>query len=100
MKTKSIKFLLIAALAFGVIWNILCLLGVSPMDKWPLSLGVVSMATLFILIPLAFPSVFRKGEGSNQTAEPEKNDWIFAGVMIVLLFAWVVTIIACLVHPL
>lgn len=100
MKTKTKRTLLIVALALGVSWNILCLAGVFPLDKWPLSLAIVFIANLFILVPLMFPSVFRKNETSDQMAELEKKERILAGVTIVLLIAWAITMIACLVYPL
>ena len=96
MKAETKQALLLAALAFAVIWNSMCLTGIFPIDKWPVSTGVVCIANLFTLIPLLFQSGSPKEEKTAYTADRRQKDRIMIGILICLAVAWIVTMIVCL----
>lgn len=87
----------IAALALGAIWNCLCLFGAIS-AAWQFSLIFVGFGSLFVLIPLLFPSLFRKRERSKYTADLETEEKVLAAASVAFLFTWVLTAAACLVY--
>jgi uncharacterized RDD family membrane protein YckC len=86
---KVSRVIFAAALVLGVIWNILCLVGVLPFGVWHLTFTIVGFGALCVLLPHAL----RKTDGSTAGRNA-------AGIAIGEFAAWVVTVIACLVYPL
>lgn len=98
MSAAARQTIFVIALVLGILWAGLCLMGALPFARWPLSFTIVAAGSMFILLPLAFPALFRRGGQPAHTA-PERERTI-AGATLVLVFAWIVVILACLVYPL
>ena len=98
MKTEVKRHMMMTVLALGTIWDILCLLGMFR-RKWMFSLAIVSLGSLCTLIPLMLRNPFPNDEKSKYTAGPEAKEKADAVLAVCLLFAWVITLIACLVYP-
>ena len=92
MKNNLKPLFFIAALAFGSVWNVLCLTGVRPLSQWPFSNGVVGLASLVMLVPGILQQKQEEGR--------QKPGRASAALMLTLFFAWAVTVIVCLVDPL
>ena len=90
MKTKGRKIVFSAALAVGAVWNLLCLIHILP--------AIVGLGSLFILLPLLFPTVFSKRERFAQAADLQKQDRFFGSGYLYFLFAGIVTLIVCMVY--
>ena len=99
MKIDAKRYILTAALALGTLWNVLCLLGMFQ-RKWMLSISIVSIGSLFTLIPLMFRTFSPSDEKSEYIAELDAKEKTGAGVMICLAFVWVATLIMCFAYPL
>lgn len=100
MSIKIKRVIFTTAIVVGVIWNVLCLLKLLPLEKWSFSLAIVGIGSLFTLIPLLFSVAFQKDEKSKYMADLEKRERIYAGITIGSTVVWTVTIVACLVYPL
>ena len=100
MKVKTRGILLIVLAALGVIWNLLCLTGLFPLEKWGFSLTFMGIAGLINIIPLFIPFNRKADEKSEHISGLNKKDKIFAGLSIVFIVAWAITAAACLVYPL
>ena len=98
MSIKVKRSMLMAALALGTLWDILCLCGMFR-RKWMVSLAIVSIGSLCTLIPLMFQSLRPNGGKSKYAAETETTKKVGAGLTVCLWFAWAVTLIVCLVYP-
>ncbi len=96
MKAKTRQAVFLAAVAFGAVWNSMCLAGVLPVDKWPLSTGVVCIGSLLNQIPLLFQPAVPKEEKPANTEALRQKDRIFLTVLLGLSAVWVVTMVACL----
>ncbi|MDE7262277.1 MAG: hypothetical protein K2N78_09515, partial [Oscillospiraceae bacterium] len=75
-------------------WNSMCLAGVLPADKWPLSTGVVCIGSLLNQIPLLFQSAPKEEKPANTEAS-RRRDRIFLAVLLGLAAIWVITMVAC-----
>ena len=95
MKPKTRQTVLLAAIAFGAVWNSMCLAGALPVDKWPLSTGIVCMGSLLNQIPLLFQSTAPKEEKTASTKASRQKDRIFLAVLLGLAVIWVITMVAC-----
>ena len=98
MKIEAKRYMMMAVLAFGTLWDILCLCGMFR-RKWMVSLAIVSLGSLCILIPPLFPSLFPGHGKSKYIAELDAKERAAAGLTVCFWFAWVITLIACLVYP-
>ena len=96
INAKTRKATLLAVLAFAAIWDGLCLAGILPIDKWPVSTGVICIWSLFTQIPLLFSPAAQKEEKPAPAETVRKKDRIFAGLLIGLAVIWVVASIVCL----
>ena len=96
MKAKTRKTILFAAVAFAAVWDILCLRGILPIEKWPFATGVLCLGSLITQIPVLFPSAAAKEEPPETTEAVRKKDRIFAGLLIGACLIWVVASIMCL----
>ena len=101
MKNMTKWYLMAAGIVFGFLWNILCLLGMIPLGKWPFSTTLVIVGCVCVMLPLWFPQRFPKDEAPPQdrSAAPKREKTAAAAVGV-LCFAWLVTVIACVVYPL
>ena len=82
----------------GFVWNLLSLLGVIPLEKWRFTFAFVSIAALVNILPgvLHLPDT----EVSKNTSQPIEKVHQWMAVTFSFGFAWVVTVIACIVFPL
>ena len=87
----------IAGLALGAVWNCLCLFGVVS-ASWLVSLTFAGIGSLFVLIPLLFPSLLQKREKSRHTSEQEAEEKVLAVASLAFLITWALTVVACLVY--
>ena len=100
MKAKTRHIILIAALAFGAVWDYLCLAGALPIGMWPFSTGVICIGSLVTQLPLLFPSTASKEEppGHTNTESLRKRDRIFAGILVGLAVIWIIATVMCLLE--
>jgi hypothetical protein len=86
---KATRVVFVAAMALGLMWNCLCLVGVFPFGLWRLSFSIVAFGTICILLP-------RVLRGEERPTAGQRG----ASLAVAWYAAWVITVIACLVYPL
>lgn len=82
----------------GIVWNLLSFSVVIPFEKWRFTFVFVSAAALVNIIPTVFHSP--GSQASENTANPAEKVHQWTAATVGLGFAWVVTVIACIVFPL
>jgi len=85
----------------GVIWDCLCVLNVLPLSLFTVSVVAVGgYSFMVIFVPLLFPNNAQAGENSTYMHDLTEREKQMSGATICLAFAWIVTLIACIVYPL
>lgn len=101
MKIKTQRILILIILAAGIIWNCICILNILPLSLFTVSAIVVGgYSFMIIVIPLLFPGIAQVMEKSAYIHDLTKREKQMSYAMICLAFAWVVTLISCIVSPL
>ena len=101
MKNLHKWYLLIAGIVLGFLWNLLCLLGVIPLAKWPFTFAFTMFFCVASQLRVLFPKWFPKDEQPpKDPKDATKAEKVSAGAMLTLVFAWLVTVGACIVYPL
>lgn len=88
-----------AALALGIGWSCLCLAGVLPFHRWPVSFSFVGIGCAATLLPLAFPVLFPGGEASKRRPGLESKERAFGWLTAALAAGWMGSILICLLFP-
>jgi uncharacterized membrane protein len=96
MKIQTKRAVFIITLCVGVLWNILCLVGILPVDKCMVTLPIIFMGTFLILLPYIYPSMSNSLEKSKYIKELNKKEKTLAVITLALIFCWAVTLIMCL----
>lgn len=97
MKIKTKRALMLLALLFGIVWNLLCVLDVIPLLYCFISVIIIcgySMALVFL--PLLIPLLSKSSEKSGYYPELARREKKCAGMMIALIAVWLVTLIVCI----
>ena len=101
MKNKTKWYLMAAGIFLAFLWNLLCLPGVIPLGKWPFSNTLVIVGCIAVQLPVWFPKRFPKDEPPpKDRKDAPKEEKAAAAVVGGLGFAWLITVIACIVYPL
>lgn len=96
MKIQTRRVIFTITLCVGVLWNILCLAGVLPIEKCTGTLPIIFIGTFLILLPYLYPTMSSRTEKSKYIKELEKTEKALAVVTIALGVCWAVTFIMCL----
>jgi len=100
MKIRTKRILMLLLLVAGVIWNCLCILKVLPLKLFTVSLvSIGGYSFMIIFIPLFFPGSAKSKEKSlyiHNLTKPAKQ---MSNATICFAFAWLVTLIICIVYP-
>jgi hypothetical protein len=86
MKVPRVIF--VVSMMLGVLWDCLCLTGVvTPFTMWRFSFTIVAFGTICILLP----RIVQKSEHREVSRSA-------ASFVVVWYFAWIITVLACLVY--
>lgn len=100
MKIKTKRILMLLLLVVGVIWNGLCMLKVLPLSLFTISvIAICSYSFMIIFIPLLFPSIAQFKEKSLYIHDLTKLEKQLSNITVCFTFAWLVTLIGCIVYP-
>lgn len=101
MKIRTKRILMLLLLFASVIWDCLCVLNVLPLSLFTVSVVAVGgYSFMIIFVPLLFPSNAQARENSTYIHDLTEQERQMSGATIGLAFAWIVTLIACIVYPL
>ncbi|WP_312648974.1 hypothetical protein [Aminipila sp.] len=101
MKIRTKRILMLLLLFASVIWDCLCVLNVLPLGLFTVSVVAVGgYSFMVIFVPLFFPNSAQARENSTYIHDLTKRERQMSGATIGLAFAWIVTLIACIVYPL
>lgn len=84
MKRSPSEWAILALLLGAVIWNVLCLVHLLPLKRWNFSCALIAAGSLLM----------------HFTKPVNKAGKSFLAVWCVLLAAYIITAVACLVMPL
>lgn len=100
MKIRTKRILMLLLLVAGVIWNCLCVLKVLPLSLFTISVVAIGgYSFMIIFIPLLFPGSAQSREKSPYILDLTKREKQMSNATICFAFAWLVTLIACIVYP-
>ncbi len=101
MKIKAKRAIMNLLLLAGVLWNLLCLFQLLPLSRFYVSVAAVGgYAVVVIFLPLLFPTFAKRDEKSRHWSALTPQEKQTMGIMLVLAFAWFITLMACIVYPL
>lgn len=101
MKIKAKRAIMNLLLLAGVLWNLLCLFQLLPLSRFYVSVAAVGgYAVVVIFLPLLFPTFAKRDEKSRRWSALTLQEKQTMGIMLVLAFAWFITLMACIVYPL
>lgn len=98
MTIRCRRVILTLGIIGGFVWNLLSFLGVIPLNKWGFTFTFVGTAALINILPTVFHlSGIEASKHISQLTAKERQ-WM--SMILGFGFAWVVTVIACIVFPL
>jgi len=98
MKIKTKRILMLFLLFAAVIWNCLCISNILPLRLFTVSLAAVGSYSLLITFtPLLFISSAPTRERSAYIHNLTKREKQMSNVTLALTFAWIATLVACIV---
>ncbi len=92
------KWLLSLCLLLGLLWNVLCLVQVLPMENFRVSFLLLHGGMLIFFLSLLFsPPKEREPKPYQKMTAEERRFFAF---LLCLSAAWLISTIACIVYPL
>ncbi len=92
---KSMRIVLFVTVGISIIWNILCLLGVLPLESYTATYAFVWIPTTIINFRSLF---FQTKDISTYIGDANQKEKVQVSILMCLIAAWAITIIACMVY--
>lgn len=101
MKIAKIGFVIFYILA--ILWNLLCLIGLIPVEKWAFSCTLAVISNLFVLFMQSWSKKMPTASADASSAdesEKKQSEKTVSALVVILCVVWFITSLACIVYPL